>query len=174
MRKVLLVSAATLAFGLASTAQASTPGDSAIGAGTTAPCVIGGPLPDPCVLPPRAFSFFALATPDGGGFGLYTHRTSAGTVVVARVRCIEVLGNTAVIGGSSFTTGGVTFTGPWNVWAADNGPPGGPNPVLLSPFTFDPDDPPATTSCATTVSPVGYFRVASGNIRITDGMLAGP
>jgi hypothetical protein len=149
-------------------------GDSAIGTGNTGQCVIGGPLPDPCVLPSRAFSFFAFATPGGGGFGLYTHRTAAGTIVVAVVNCIEVVGTSAVIGGNTFRTGGVTFTEPWNVWLVDNGPLGGPNPDLISPFTFDPDEPPSLLPCASTVSPAGYFPVTSGNIRVTDGTLAGP
>ena len=168
MRKLVLTIAAACTLVFATGVQASTPGDSAVGAGRTAACLVGGgPFP-PCTFPARVFSFFAIATPGGGAFGLYTHRTSTGTVVVARVTCIEVVGNTAVIGGGSFTSGGTAFPGPWTVQMVDNGAAGD----LLSPFTFDPDG--LTKPCANTVAEAGYFPVVSGGILVRDGLLAGP
>jgi hypothetical protein len=113
---------------------------------------------------------FAFPTADGGALGLYTHRTTAGSVVVARVRCLEVDGKFAVIGGTSFTIGGIAFARTWNVWMIDAGSIGD----QLSPFTFDADDEPPTKPCATTVSTVGYFTVTSGGILVRDGLLAGP
>jgi hypothetical protein len=168
MRKLVLAMAAAGALVVAPGVQASTLGDSAIGAGRTAACLVGGgPFP-PCTFPARAFSFFAIATPGDGAFGLYTHRTTAGTVVVARVTCIEVEGKAAAIGGTSFTSGGVMFPGPWTVQVVDTGPVGD----LISPFTFDPDG--LTKPCASLVAEAGYFPVVSGGIIVRDGTLAGP
>jgi hypothetical protein len=146
MRKLVLTAAAALTLVLAAGAQASSPGDLAIGAGSTEACLVdSGPFP-PCALPARSFSFFALPTPGGGAFGLYTHRTTAGRVIVARVTCLEVVGGKAAIGGTSFTSGGMAFPGPWTLSIVDNGPAGD----LIGPFTFDPDG--LTKPCASIAS----------------------
>jgi hypothetical protein len=168
MRKFVLTVVAVGVLALASGAQASTPGDAAIGAGRTEACLVGGgPIP-PCTFPARVFSFFAFANATGGAFGLYTHRTTAGTVVVARVTCIEVEGAKAAIGGTAFTSGGVAFPGPWTVQLVDGGATGD----LISPFTFDPDG--LTKPCASLSAEAGYFPVASGGILVRDGTLLAP
>lgn len=119
------------------------------------------------MLPARSFSFFAFATPGGGAWGFYSHRTTGGTVIVAKVTCIEVEGNKAVIGGTSVTTGGATF-GPWSIWIVDNGP----TKDLLSPFLIAED--PSAKPCSSIASEAGYFPVETGGIFVRDGALAGP
>ena len=167
MRKLVLVLAAAAALVVVSGAPASTLGDTAIGAGRTAACLIDSGSIPPCALPARSFSFFAFATPGGGAWGLYSHRTSLGAVIVAKVTCIEVEGNKAVIGGTSVTVGGETF-GPWSVQMVDNGP----SKDLLSPFLIDIDG--LAKPCSSIASTSGYFPVESGGILVRDGALAGP
>lgn len=169
MRKLVLALATAATLVAAAGAHASTPGDAAIGAGRTEACLVGGDgtFP-PCTFPARAFSLFAFATAGGGAFGLYTHRTTAGRTIVARVSCIEVEGSKAVIGGPSFTADGVFFANPWEVQLVDSGATGD----LISPFTFDPDG--LTKPCAELTAQAGYFPVASGGILVRDGTLVAP
>lgn len=167
-RIVLLVLAGAVALAIAAVGIAATPGDRARGSGTAGPCIVEGPLIGICLVE-RDFRFSAITTPKGDVHGTYSDRVASGPRLRGDVTCLEVDGNTAVFGGV-LTGGDPALEGTrFNVWVVDNGPPGSAPPDLISPVLIDADSDPAFLLCDTTVSPVGYLAVTSGDIRVTDG-----
>jgi hypothetical protein len=176
-RVALLVLSALTAVLLAASAKAAPPQVQVMGRyepGCSIDAIApGGPF---CQALPHRFRYWA--TPTGVGQrakGLFTQQPlrdgAPTTTIIGSVRCLNVSGNAAVIGGVFVSP--ASFAGiPFIVYTVDNGPPGSPTPDLEGLLgAFPPGDPDWVflpvgfpNACPSATAPIyGYLPLSEGD-----------